>query len=153
MISKGNKEEIVDNKIKTFQDKSNETFLNDKKIVEDKVLNKEFYQNINLLENEIKYSKKEIIYNIPFNKIERSNNEEKETKYYDIFKIPIDNIKNKSNEKVKNKKEETDFTSKDLYDEINDYEEEVEEEEEEEMIEEKPIFNIPIEFIKNEKKK
>ena len=47
-----------------------------------------------------------------------------------------------------NKKVDTDFTSKDYYEENIDYEEE-----EEEIDEEKPIFDIPVELIKNEEKK
>ena len=65
-----------------------------------------------------------------------------------IFNIPIDKVKNKSNEKIGNKKVDTDFTSKDYYEENIDYEEE-----EEEIDEEKPIFDIPVELIKNEEKK
>ena len=138
----------------SFKNKNNEAIFEDIKditIIKNKELNNKFNFNTEEEENKTtKDSKNKIIFNIPINQIEKiKKKDENEIKLPIIFNIPIDKVKNKSNENMGNKKVDTDFTSKDYYEENIDYEEE----EEEEIDEEKPIFDIPVELIKNEEKK
>ena len=92
-------------------------------------------------------------FNIPINEITKSLNKINENNNISgqkpsNFIIPINNIKKFTKEVEMKKKEETDFTSKDYPIEDYDIYDEFEEMDEEEK---KPIFNIPIEFMKKEK--
>ena len=120
----------------------------------------------NYEENELKEKKKieneNIIFDIPINHLSQNynkindltniSNEENDTKSKIIFEMPINNIRKDIIKKEKKKGEDTDFKSKDYFQDFvddyifDDYEENEGKEEE------KPIFNIPIGLIKKESK-